>query len=187
MDASCKIGRVSLTNAAIQRRSLRAGVTRNGKIEGMRVLRRAGRRWFGPVVALSCSLVFGWACTGSAGREPHAAPRSDAAIVNIAEPAAAPDELQGSELQSNDAGSPLERQPLDTEPGTGIAECEDYLNKFERCVREKLPAAAREQLTQSVNAIRKTWREAAGKPENRDALTKGCKQALQTAKVALDA
>jgi len=138
------------------------------------------------VPALSCSLVLGWACTRSAGREPHATPRSDAAIVNIAEPAAAPDELQGSELGSIDAESPLERQPLDTKPGTGIAECDDYLNKYERCVREKVPAAAREQLAQSLNAIRKAWREAAGKPENQDALTKGCKQALEIAKVALD-
>jgi hypothetical protein len=67
----------------------------------------------------------------------------------------------------------------------GVAECDEYVNKYEKCVTENAPVASRAQLKQNVDAMRSSWQQAAAKPAAAAGLAQGCKQALATAKTAL--
>ena len=46
----------------------------------------------------------------------------------------------------------------------GIAECDEYLTKYERCVSEKVPEASRAQPRRSVEMMRAGWQQAALNP-----------------------
>ena len=67
----------------------------------------------------------------------------------------------------------------------GVAECDEYVTKYETCVSENAPAASRAQLKQNVQAMRSSWKQAAANPAAAAGLAQGCKQALATAKTAL--
>lgn len=67
---------------------------------------------------------------------------------------------------------------------TGIAECDEYLRKYEACLRDKVPAAAKPQLEQALEQYRTTWRAAAAQPAARAALANACQQAITTTKMA---
>jgi hypothetical protein len=69
----------------------------------------------------------------------------------------------------------------------GVPECDEYLAKYEKCVSEKVPEAARPQLKQSVETMRSSWKQAASNPAAKAGLAQGCKQALETAKTAMGA
>jgi hypothetical protein len=73
------------------------------------------------------------------------------------------------------------------ENSVGVPECDEYLAKYEKCVTEKVPEAARPQLKQSVETMRSSWKQAASNPVAKPGLAQGCKQALETAKTAMGA
>jgi hypothetical protein len=64
----------------------------------------------------------------------------------------------------------------------GIAECDDFLDKYDACVTDKIPAAARAQYQSSLAQWRKAWRDAAANPQTKGTLAAQCKMiAEQTA------
>jgi hypothetical protein len=65
----------------------------------------------------------------------------------------------------------------------GVAECDEYLFKYRRCIEQKAPEAARAQMLAAMEAIAKTWIEAAQGP-GRDGLATGCAAAMDAAKQA---
>lgn len=67
----------------------------------------------------------------------------------------------------------------------GVPECDDYLTKYDKCLSEKVPEAARPQLKQSIGMMRNAWKQAASNPAAKAGLAQGCKQALETAKTAM--
>jgi len=67
---------------------------------------------------------------------------------------------------------------------TGIAECDEYIRKYESCVRTHVPAAQRGQLEQGLEQYRTTWRAAAAQPAARASLADTCRQAITTTKMA---
>lgn len=69
----------------------------------------------------------------------------------------------------------------------GIAECDDYLNKYEACLNGKVPEAARAALQQSLEATRDAWRQAAGNAHGADALRNACVQARESTRSSLQA
>ena len=73
------------------------------------------------------------------------------------------------------------------ENAVGVPECDEYLAKYEKCVSEKVPEAARAQLKQSVETMRNSWKQAASNPVAKSGLAQGCKQALETAKTSMGA
>ena len=73
------------------------------------------------------------------------------------------------------------------ENAVGVPECDEYLVKYEKCVSEKVPEAARPQLKQSVETMRTSWKQAASNPVAKASLAQGCKQALETAKTSMGA
>jgi hypothetical protein len=69
----------------------------------------------------------------------------------------------------------------------GVPECDEYLTKYEKCVSEKVPEAARAQLKQSIDQMRSSWKQMASNPVTKGGLAQGCKQALETAKSSMGA
>jgi hypothetical protein len=78
--------------------------------------------------------------------------------------------------------------PTSTSSATGtigVAECDDYLTKYDECVSRKAPAADRTALRESVAQMRTSWQEAARNPAVRRGLASGCSRALEAAKQTL--
>jgi len=68
----------------------------------------------------------------------------------------------------------------------GVAECDDFLTKYEKCA-QGAPAAARPALEQTIKQMRENWKTAAQNPAAKAALAVGCKQALENTKTAMTA
>ena len=69
----------------------------------------------------------------------------------------------------------------------GVPECDEYLTKYEKCIKDKVPAAARPSLETSMKQTRDSWKSLAANPTTKAGLAQGCKQALETAKTAMGA
>jgi hypothetical protein len=62
----------------------------------------------------------------------------------------------------------------------GIAECDDYIAKYEACT-PKVPEAGRAAYKSGLDSTRASWKKLADNPQTKGALAAACKQALQTA------
>jgi hypothetical protein len=69
----------------------------------------------------------------------------------------------------------------------GVPECDEYLTKYEKCVSEKVPEAARTQLKQSMDQWRSSWKQLASNPVTKSGLAQACKQQLEAAKSSMGA
>jgi len=69
----------------------------------------------------------------------------------------------------------------------GIAECDDYLNKYQACVESKVPEAARGALRQSLDQTRAGWRTALASPGGKESLGAACKQMRDASKASMAA
>ncbi|HYX43221.1 MAG TPA: hypothetical protein VE821_16055, partial [Pyrinomonadaceae bacterium] len=69
----------------------------------------------------------------------------------------------------------------------GVAECDDYLAKYEACVNSKVPEAARAQLKASFEQTRKSWQSLAATPQGKAGLAQACKAAHDAAKQSMAA
>jgi len=67
----------------------------------------------------------------------------------------------------------------------GVAECDSYLAAYETCLKDKVPAAARDLMKSSFESTRASWRQAAATPEGRAGLATACKTARDTARQAM--
>lgn len=69
----------------------------------------------------------------------------------------------------------------------GVAECDDYLQKYEACLHDKIPEAARASLRSSLDTTRASWRNAAATPEGRAGLAQACRAARDAARQTMSA
>ncbi len=69
----------------------------------------------------------------------------------------------------------------------GVAECDEYIEKYEACINSKVPEAQRAMLKTSFEAQRKAFKDAAANPQAKAGLATGCKQAIETAKQSTSA
>ncbi|MBC8070342.1 MAG: hypothetical protein IAG13_18560, partial [Deltaproteobacteria bacterium] len=65
----------------------------------------------------------------------------------------------------------------------GIAECDEYIEKYTKCIQDKVPEAARAQMKDAMDMSAKAWKDAASGPA-KDGLATACKAALDAAKAA---
>ncbi|HEX8140466.1 MAG TPA: hypothetical protein VF544_23070 [Pyrinomonadaceae bacterium] len=70
---------------------------------------------------------------------------------------------------------------------TGVPICDEYIEKYEKCLNDKVPEAARAQLRSTLETTRKAWKEAAATPQGKAGLAQGCQAALNTAKQTMSA
>jgi hypothetical protein len=69
----------------------------------------------------------------------------------------------------------------------GVAECDTYLKKYEGCLNDKVPEAARASLRASFEQTRKSWKDLAATQQGRAGLAQACKMADDSAKQAMSA
>ena len=70
-----------------------------------------------------------------------------------------------------------------TAADTGVAVCDEYLTKVEKCLNNpNVPAAAKTAYRNSLEQNRTAWKQAAATPQGRAALETSCKAALDSAK-----
>jgi hypothetical protein len=69
----------------------------------------------------------------------------------------------------------------------GVAECDDFIAKYEACVTGKVPAAGQAALKSSLDAWRKSWKDLAANPQTKGTLAAACKTSLDQAKASMSA
>jgi hypothetical protein len=67
----------------------------------------------------------------------------------------------------------------------GIAECDDFLAKYDACVTKNVPEAQKAQYESSLKQWRDTWRDLAKNPMTKGTLAAACKQAAAQAKTSM--
>ena len=67
----------------------------------------------------------------------------------------------------------------------GVAECDDFIAKYEACVSGKVPAAQQATFKSSIETWRKSWRDLAANPQTKGTLAAVCKSSLDQAKASL--
>lgn len=105
---------------------------------------------------------------------PADAPADTSTSVATTEPAPAPEP----------APTPVEEAPAATGGEIGIAECDDYINKYKACM-DKLPAEGRAAYQQGLDQMVSAWKQVP--TEARSSLAEGCKMATENAKTAMQA
>jgi hypothetical protein len=67
----------------------------------------------------------------------------------------------------------------------GVAECDDFIAKYDACVTGKVPAAARAQFEASVKEWRDSWRKLAANPQTKGTLAQVCKTSMESARTSM--
>lgn len=67
----------------------------------------------------------------------------------------------------------------------GVAECDDFLAKYESCVTGKVPAAARAQFESGMKQWRESWRKLADNPQTKGTLAGVCKTSMESARTSM--
>ena len=86
------------------------------------------------------------------------------------------------------AATPVASTPPAAAPGeTGVAECDDYLRKWDACLATKVTGDAREQVKVALDATREAWKRAAATAEGKAGLAAACREATELAKMQVSA
>lgn len=67
----------------------------------------------------------------------------------------------------------------------GVAECDDFIAKYEACVSGKVPEMARAQYQATLKQWKESWKKLAENPQTRGTLAAACKQAADQQAAAL--
>jgi hypothetical protein len=67
----------------------------------------------------------------------------------------------------------------------GVAECDEFIQKYEACINSKVPETARSMVKANLDSMRNAWKQAAATPQGKAGLAQGCKQALAQAKTTM--
>ena len=68
---------------------------------------------------------------------------------------------------------------------TGVAACDDFLEKYTTCVTSKIPAAAQSAYKAQLDQTRKMWVDMGKNVGAKPAMEASCKQTMNTMKTAL--
>jgi len=68
---------------------------------------------------------------------------------------------------------------------TGIAACDDFLQKYDTCVTSKLPEAQRATYRTQLDQTRKMWVDMAKNPSAKSTMEGTCKQTMDAMKASL--
>ena len=67
----------------------------------------------------------------------------------------------------------------------GVAECDDFIAKYESCVSGKVPEMARAQYQNAVKQWKESWKKLAENPQTKGTLVAACRQAREQQEAAL--
>jgi hypothetical protein len=82
-------------------------------------------------------------------------------------------------------GSPSTIKTVSSGEKIGIAECDDFLAKYDDCITKNVPEAQRAQYESSIKQWRDSWRQLAKNDMTKGTLAAACKQALEQAKSSM--
>ena len=147
-------------------------------------------------VALAGGMI-GFGGCGAAAPIPVAAGNGNAAktVAVVNKPANAAVEnvsVGGSVNPTTEARTPVKTEKVVSAEAPkgkkiGVAECDEYIAKYEACVNGKVPEAERAALLAPMEMLRRGWTKAVTNPPAKAALAGGCNIALATAKESLSA
>jgi len=80
--------------------------------------------------------------------------------------------------------APADTAPVSGEAVTGVAECDDFLAKYEACVSSKVPAEGQAVLQQGLAQWRQSWMDMGANEATAKFLPEVCTKAAENAKVA---
>ncbi len=63
----------------------------------------------------------------------------------------------------------------------GVPECDDYVQKYESCLTDKMPAQDQQIYRVRLDSQRRVWQQMTADPTSRDTLVQQCKDASATA------
>jgi hypothetical protein len=89
--------------------------------------------------------------------------------------------------QKSTPGTSTSSTTASTGEKIGVPECDDYIAKYESCVRGKVPETMRAQLESSLKTARENWKKAAENTLTRGTLAAACKQANDAAAASMKA
>lgn len=69
----------------------------------------------------------------------------------------------------------------------GVPECDDYISKYQNCLKGKIPEAAQSALKGAFDTTVAEWKKVAATPEGKNGLAMACKGALDASKQAMGA
>lgn len=75
--------------------------------------------------------------------------------------------------------------PASTAEKIGVAECDDFIAKYEACITGKVPAAQQATFKTSIEQWRSSWKKLADNPATKSTLASVCKTSLEQAKTSL--
>jgi hypothetical protein len=81
--------------------------------------------------------------------------------------------------------SPSTTKTVSSGEKIGIAECDDFLAKYDDCITKNVPEAQRAQYESSIKQWRDSWRQLAKNDMTKGTLAAACKQALEQAKSSM--
>lgn len=67
----------------------------------------------------------------------------------------------------------------------GVAECDDFIDKYEACITGKVPEAARAQWNSALQTWRTQWKQLADNPQTRSTLAAACKMAADQSRQSM--
>lgn len=88
-----------------------------------------------------------------------------------------------SKSPSGDAATPV----TSVEAVTGIPECDSFLNAYEHCLADKIPAEAGAQMKSGIEQWKNAWKTMASNDATRAGLPQACQQARDASAPALKA
>jgi hypothetical protein len=103
------------------------------------------------------------------------------------------DDKKAPPAEEKKADAPAEEKKADAPAGDapagggdkiGVAECDDFVTKYAKCINEKVPEAARAGAQQGMDAMVKGFKDMAAGP-GKDGLAAACKSALDATKQSM--
>jgi hypothetical protein len=91
------------------------------------------------------------------------------------------------EAKTAPASTPATTTTASSGEKVGIADCDDFIAKYEACVTGKVPETVRAQYKASVEQWRTSWRQLAANPQTKATLAGVCKQAAESARTTMKA
>ena len=139
------------------------------------------------MMVLSVMAMFGFVFGGCKKDKPAepAAPAADEAQKDEAPPpppAEPQEEGKPDEAKEGEPGKEGEPAPEGEGASVGVPECDEYINKYTACLKDKMPEASRGAMEQGLNTMKDAWKKAAETEAGKAGLANACKMAMDAAK-----
>ena len=85
------------------------------------------------------------------------------------------------------ASTPAVTPPTAAPGETGVAECDDYLRKWDACLATKITGEAHVQVKVALDATREGWKRTAATPAGKSGLAAACREAAELASMQVTA